>query len=192
MKNILAAVVEAVEAEGEKLADEFHLPQGPRGSRGNAPIDKEIEERLREKLQKLLPATFAGEETGTTPGSEKGWAWLVDPQDGTSEFLSGRRGSAISVALVRGGEAVLGVVHAPLPPDRGPDTIAWAEGARAILRNGEPVAAGLSQRGLTPGEFVLATAASALRPQTWSQAVAPARYIALPSIAYRLARDAAS
>jgi len=94
VKNILAAVIEAVEAEGGKLAEEFHLPQGPRGSRGNAPIDTEIEERLREKLQKLLPATFAGEETGTTPGSEKGWTWLVDPQDGTSEFLSGRRGSA--------------------------------------------------------------------------------------------------
>jgi ADP-ribosyl-[dinitrogen reductase] hydrolase len=191
VKNILAAVIAAVEAEGEKLAQEFHLPQGPRGSRGNAPIDKEIEERLREKLQKLLPATFAGEETGTTPGSEKGWVWLVDPQDGTSEFLSGRRGSAISVALLRGAEPVLGVVHAPLPPDRDRDTIAWAEGARAMLRNGEPIKPGLSRRALAPGEFVLATASSALRPQTWSEAVAPARYVALPSIAYRMARVAA-
>src|SRR5258705_103900 len=85
----------------------------PGDQRSNAPIDKEIEERLRAKLQKLLPATFAGEETGTTPGSEKGWVWLVDPQDGTSEFLSGRRGSAISVALLRGPQPVLGVVHAP-------------------------------------------------------------------------------
>jgi ADP-ribosylglycohydrolase/fructose-1,6-bisphosphatase/inositol monophosphatase family enzyme len=191
LKNILAAVIAAVEAEGEKLAEEFYLPQGPRGSRGNAPVDKEIEERLRETLQKLLPATFAGEETGTTPGSEKGWVWLVDPQDGTSEFLSGRRGSSISVALLRGSEPVLGVVHAPLPPDRDRDTIAWAEGARALLRNGEPVAGSLSQRALAPGEFVLATASSALRPQTWSEAVAPARFIALPSIAYRMARVAA-
>ena len=191
MKNILAAVIAAVEAEGEKLAEEFHRADGPRGSRGNAPIDKEIEERLREKLQKLLPATFAGEETGTTPGSEKGWTWLVDPQDGTSEFLSGRRGSAVSVALLRGPDPVLGVVHAPLPPDRGRDTIAWAEGASALLRNGEPVAPHLAARSLAPGEFVFATASSAQRPQTWSAAVEPARYLALPSIAYRMARVAA-
>jgi ADP-ribosylglycohydrolase/fructose-1,6-bisphosphatase/inositol monophosphatase family enzyme len=191
MRNVLAAVIEAVEAEGEKLAEEFHLPQGPRGSRGNAPVDREIEERLREKLQKLLPATFAGEETGTTPGSEKGWVWLVDPQDGTSEFLSGRRGSAVSVGLLRGSEPVLGVVHAPLSPDRGRDTIAWAEGATSLLRNGEKIPAALAGRRLAAGEFILATASSALRPETWSAAAAPARYIALPSIAYRMARVAA-
>ena len=191
MKNLLAAVTAAVEAEGRELEEEFHLPQGPRGSRGNAPVDTEIEERLREKLMKLLPATFAGEETGTTPGSEKGWVWLVDPQDGTSEFLSGRRGSAISVALLRGGDPVLGVVHAPLSPDRGRDTIAWAEGASAMLRNGEPIKPSLAARSLAAGEFVLATASSAQRPQTWSAAVAPARFVALPSIAYRMARVAA-
>ncbi|HEX6689882.1 MAG TPA: inositol monophosphatase family protein [Burkholderiales bacterium] len=191
MKNVLAAVIAAVEAEGRELEEEFHLPQGPRGSRGNAPVDKEIEERLRDKLMKLLPATFAGEETGTTPGSEKGWTWLVDPQDGTSEFLSGRRGSAISVALLRGGEPVLGVVHAPMPPDRGRDTIAWAEGASSMLRNGEPIKPSLAAKSLAPGEFVLATASSAQRPETWSSVVAPARYLALPSIAYRMARVAA-
>src|SRR5262245_35245974 len=191
MKNLLSGVIAAVEAEGEKLAEEFHLPQGPRGSRGSAPVDREIEERLREKLQKLMPATFAGEETGTTPGSEKGWTWLVDPQDGTSEFLSGRRGSSVSVALLRGGEPVLGVVHAPLSPDRGRDTIGWAEGATSIVRNGEKVAVSLAARRLAPGEVVLATASSALRPQTWSAAAAPARYVAVPSIAYRMARVAA-
>jgi ADP-ribosyl-[dinitrogen reductase] hydrolase len=191
VKNILSAVIAAVEAEGERLAEEFHRPEGARGSGGNAPIDREIEERLRGKLQKLLPAAFVGEETGATPGSEKGWTWLVDPQDGTSEFLAGRRGSAVSVALLRGSQPVLGVVHAPLPPDRGRDTIAWAEGASALLRNGEPVAPSLAGRRLAAGEFVLATASSALRPQTWSAAVAPARYLALPSIAYRMARVAA-
>jgi len=191
VKNILSAVIAAVEAEGEKLAEEFHLPQGPRGSRGNAPVDTEIEERLRVKLQKLLPATFIGEETGVAAGSEKGWTWLVDPQDGTSEFLAGRRGAAISVALLRGREPVLGVVHAPLPPDRGRDTIAWAEGARHIVRNGEPLTVSLEGRRLAAGEFVLATASSALRPLTWSEAAMPARYLALPSIAYRMARVAA-
>jgi ADP-ribosylglycohydrolase len=82
-------------------------------------------------------------------------------------------------------------VHSPLSPDRGRDTIAWAEGAGPIQRNGKPLDVDLSQRLLGAGEFVFATASSALRPGAWARAVAPARYIAMPSIAYRLARIAA-
>jgi ADP-ribosylglycohydrolase len=83
------------------------------------------------------------------------------------------------------------VVHSPLSPDRGRDTIAWAEGAGPIQRNGKALAVDLSQRLLRAGEYVFATGSSALRPGAWSRAVAPARYIAMPSIAYRLARVAA-
>jgi ADP-ribosylglycohydrolase len=86
---------------------------------------------------------------------------------------------------------VLGVVHSPNAPDRGRDTIAWAEGAGPILRNGVPVDVDLSRRRLSAGEHVWATASAELRPETWARAVAPARCIAMPSIAYRLARVAA-
>ena len=187
----LRQVIDAVEAQGALLRAEFHGPQGPRGRRGSCPIDKEIEQRLQVALQALVPATFCGEECSVTPGSLAGWVWLVDPHDGTFEYTAGRRGSAISVALLREGVPVLGVVHAPDAPDRGPDTIAWAEGAGPILRNGKPVQWNLSSRRLQHGEFVWATASSALKPGTWSRAVAPARYIAMPSIAYRMARVAA-
>jgi ADP-ribosyl-[dinitrogen reductase] hydrolase len=191
LKDLLAAVIAAVEAEGERLAAEFLRPDGPRGRRGSAPVDVEIEERLREELQALVPCPFVGEETGLTPGPDQTSVWIVDPQDGTFEFTSGKRGSAISVALVKGGIPVLGVVCSPLSPDRGRDTIAWAEDAGPLLRNGKPVNVDLSQRLVGAGEFVFATASSALRPGAWSRAVAPARYIAMPSIAYRLARIAA-
>ena len=186
----LAEVIAIVESEGARLRAEFYLARGPRGERGSAPIDREIEERLRAKLQALIPCTFCGEECETVPGAQQGWTWLVDPHDGTFEYTQGRRGSAISVALLRGNVPVLGVVHSPDSPDRGLDTIAWAEGG-PILRNGRPVASDLSHRRLEAGSFVLATASSALRPVTWSSAVFPARYAALPSIAYRLARVAA-
>ena len=191
MKELLEAVIAAVEAEGELLAAEFLRPEGPRGRRGNAPIDLEIEERLCEQLQSLVHCPFAGEETGLHPGAEQDSLWLVDPHDGTFEFTAGKRGSAISVALLRNNAAVLGVVHSPLSPDRGRDTIAWAEGAGPIRRNGKPLDVDLSQRLLGAGEFVFATGSSALRPGAWARAVAPARYIAMPSIAYRLARIAA-
>jgi ADP-ribosylglycohydrolase/fructose-1,6-bisphosphatase/inositol monophosphatase family enzyme len=188
---ILAQAVSAVEAEGVRLREEFHSPQGPRGQRGSCPLDREIEERLQSALQNLFPAQFCGEECAMVPGNVPGWVWLVDPHDGTFEYTAGRRGSAISVALVRDGVPVLGIVHAPDAPDRGPDTIAWAEGAGAIRRNGKPVHARLATRVLEPGAFVWATASAAAKPQTWSRAVLPARYVAMPSIAYRMARVAA-
>ena len=137
----LGRVVAAVEAEGERLRAEFYAPQGPRGSRGNCPLDREIEERLQALLQALIPAQFCGEECAVTPGTRAGWVWLVDPHDGTFEYTAGRRGSAISVALLCEGRPVMGVVHAPDAPDRGPDTIAWAEGAGPIRRNGVAVQA---------------------------------------------------
>ena len=150
-----------------------------------------MEARLRSGLQALVPCDFLGEETGASPGTHPGHLWLVDPQDGTSEFLKGRRGSAVSVALLRDRVPVLGVVHAPFAPDRGPDTIAWMQGAGPIVRNGKPIFPDLANRRFAPGEFVWATASSELRPESWSRAVAPARYIAMPSVAYRLARIAA-
>jgi ADP-ribosylglycohydrolase/fructose-1,6-bisphosphatase/inositol monophosphatase family enzyme len=188
--RLLAQVIAAVEAEAKRLRAEFYAPQGPRGREGSCPLDREIEERLQRTLQALVPARFCGEECAVTEGTREGWVWLVDPHDGTFEYTAGRRGSAISVALLRDGTPVLAVVHAPDPPDRGPDTIAWAEGAR-LTRNGQPVRVDLSRGNLQPGAFVWATASSALKPETWSRAVAPARYIAHPSVAYRLARVAA-
>ena len=142
----LDKVVAAVEAEGKRLRAEFYAPQGPRGRRGSCPADKEIEERLQVALQALIPARFCGEECAIVPGSREGWTWLVDPHDGTFEFTSGRRGSAISVALLEKQKVVLAVVHAPDAPDRGPDTIAWAEG-RPLLRNGKPMEANLGGKG---------------------------------------------
>ena len=188
---MLDKVVAAVEAEAKRLAEEFQRPSGPRGHEGHCEVDREIEESLRAKLQAILPATFAGEETGMTAGSKAGYTWLVDPHDGTFEFMQGRRGSAVSVALLRGSAPVLGVVCSPMSPDRGHDTIAWAEGRRGLLRNGRPVKNDLSGQALGAGAFAWATASSALKPVSWSLAVAPARYVALPSIAYRMARVAA-
>lgn len=187
----LQRVIAAVEEEAAQLRAEFHRPGGPRGRRGNCEVDREIEERLRAKLLAILPCTFAGEETGTTAGTERGYTWLVDPHDGTFEFMAGRRGSAISVGLLKGSIPVLGVVCSPISPDRGRDTIAWAEGAPAILRNGVQVRSDLSGQRLAPGGLLWATASAALKPIAWSAAAAPARYVAMPSIACRMARVAA-
>ena len=195
LAEVLAATLAAVEAEGKLLLAEFHLPGGPRGAGAKAPIDTEIEVRLRLALQRALPCTFIGEETGESryegPGAMEGWSWIVDPHDATSDFLKGIRGSSISVGLVRGGVPVLGVVHVPASPDRGRETYAWAEGAGPLRRNGRPLNCDLRGGTLAPGALVYATASAALRPLAFSRAVAPARYVALASVAHRMARVAA-
>ena len=190
LSGVLAATIAAVEAEGVRLLQEFCLPGGPRGSGSKAPIDDEIELRLRQALMRAFPCRFVGEETGETAGSIEDWCWLVDPHDATSDFLKGRRGSAISVGLLHGSDAVLGVVHVPASPDRGRDTFAWAEGAGPPTRNGLPVRSDLRSGSIGAGKFVFATAGSGLRPVTFSRAVAPARFLAIASVAHRMARVA--
>jgi hypothetical protein len=74
--------------------------------------------------------------------------------------LAGERGSAASIALLRDGIPVLGVVHSPLSADRGPDTIAWTEGLDHLLRNGVPVAPGLADAMLSKGAIVFASQAA--------------------------------
>src|SRR4051812_33603674 len=191
LEAVLRGVVTAVEEEGRNLLAEFNRTDGPRGHHASAPIDTEIEHRLRAALTALVPCDFVGEETEATAGSLPGWTWLVDPHDGTREFLAARRGSAVSVGLVHDGVPVLGVVHCPNAADLGTDTVYWAEGCGPVRRNGREVRERFEGRSLSAREIAWATASSALRPDLYTQAIAPARYVAMPSIAYRLARIAA-
>jgi len=187
---ILPAVIDLVHQAGVWLAAEFSRPDGPRFSNTDtSPIDHEIELFLRQYLTALLPARFVGEEAGVLAAEANGYCWVVDPHDGTRAFLEGRRGSAISVGLLRQGVPVLGVVYAPTSPDRGPDMIAWAEGGH-ITRNGAPVTIDLSHRDLTATDVVFLNHGAGQRPVWSSTACAPARFMPLPSIAYRLARVA--
>ncbi|WP_280369741.1 inositol monophosphatase family protein [Pseudomonas sp. BN411] len=88
------------------------------------------------------------------------FCWVVDPNDGTADFLAGRVGSAVSVGLLRNTVPVLGVVYAPLTVDRGADCIAWAEGMSAVVRNGQPVSSRLDQCTLDAGSRVMVSTAA--------------------------------
>jgi len=76
-------------------------------------VDIRSEETLIRELQKLLPeAGFYGEETGIKGNDEL--RWVIDPLDGTTNFLSGLEQFSISVALEEQGQPRLGVVHRPV------------------------------------------------------------------------------
>src|SRR5215218_4533391 len=112
---MLPDVIEAATEAGRRIEAEFSRPGGPRFSdHVTAPIDHEVELFLRARLMAKLPARFVGEEAGVVAAEANGFCWVVDPHDGTRAFLEGRRGSAVSVALLRHGQPVLGVVFAPL------------------------------------------------------------------------------
>lgn len=75
-------------------------------------VDMNSEEMLKEALVKLLPeAGFYGEETGQEGNSEL--RWIIDPIDGTTNYLSGLDQFCISVALEVTGRSDLGVIWRP-------------------------------------------------------------------------------
>jgi len=99
-------------------------------------IDLMADAMLAERLRALDPAAgWLSEETADDPSRltcER--VWVVDPIDGTRDYLRGRPGWCVSVALVEAGRPVLGVLAAPSRGELW--TCAAGQGA---WRNGEPV-----------------------------------------------------
>ena len=79
--------------------------------------DEKVQEYLFEELGKILPeAHFVGEEEGKElfpPEYEKGWTFVIDPIDGTSNFMRGYDLSTTSIGLLLDGEPYIGVVYNP-------------------------------------------------------------------------------
>lgn len=77
--------------------------------------DLAVDAFLKRELGALLPsAGWLSEETADDPSRlGKGLIWLVDPIDGTRDFLRGRSGWAVSVALISSGRPLIGMLAAP-------------------------------------------------------------------------------
>jgi myo-inositol-1(or 4)-monophosphatase len=77
--------------------------------------DKRAEDTLHAELAKARPGYgFVGEEGGRREGADQTHTWIVDPLDGTTNFLHGIPQFAISIALEREGALVAGVVYNPI------------------------------------------------------------------------------
>jgi len=77
--------------------------------------DTRAEEILYRELSKARPNYgFLGEEGGRREGTDKTHTWIVDPLDGTTNFLHGIPHFAISIALERDGAVVAGIVYNPI------------------------------------------------------------------------------
>jgi myo-inositol-1(or 4)-monophosphatase len=116
--------------------------------------DLAVDTFLKRELKALLPsAGWLSEETADAPARiERSLIWLVDPIDGTRDFVRGRTGWAISVALVSAGRPLIGCLFAPVRRREDGGELWHAEAGHGAWRNGEQIVA--SQRAELPGARV--------------------------------------
>ena len=121
-----------IQMEGEKF-DRNHIEQKVAGELVSY-VDKEAEECIVEDLKEYLPeAGFVTEENTINKKGER-YHWIVDPLDGTTNFMHGIPVYAVSIALMDDKEIILGVVY----EINGDECFtAWKEGGAYL--NGEPI-----------------------------------------------------
>ena len=155
-KMIDYARLEAIVRQAGRLAMAHwpgagHAPQVWEKS-PNDPVceaDLAVDAFLKHELGALLPsAGWLSEETADHPDRlDRQLCWVVDPVDGTRDFVRGRSGWCVSVALVSAGRALIGVLDAPAR-----DEFWIATAGRGASRNGSPLIA--STRAELPGARV--------------------------------------
>jgi myo-inositol-1(or 4)-monophosphatase len=120
---LLNVMIKAARKAGRALKRDFgeveHLQVSLKGPANFVTAaDKRAEEILYEELKAARPGYgFLGEEGGRREGSDTTHTWIVDPLDGTSNFLHGIPHFAISIGLEREGTVIAGLVYNPANDD---------------------------------------------------------------------------
>ena len=74
-------------------------------------VDKQAEKLIVDELQKLLPGSGFIAEEGTGINNGEKYKWIIDPLDGTTNFIHGLPPFAVSIALMEDEEIIVGVVY---------------------------------------------------------------------------------
>jgi myo-inositol-1(or 4)-monophosphatase len=120
---LLNVMVQAARKAGRTLKRDFgEVEQLQVSLKGPANFvtaaDRRAEQILYEELTRTRPGYgFLGEEGGRREGADKTHTWIVDPLDGTTNFLHGVPHFAVSIALEREGTIVAGVTYNPANDD---------------------------------------------------------------------------
>ena len=116
---LLNVMVAAARKAGRGLRRDFgeveHLQVSLKGPTNFvSAADRRAEEVVQAELLRARPGYgFLGEEGGLQPGTDATHVWIVDPLDGTTNFLHGIPQFAVSIALEREGTIVAGVIYNP-------------------------------------------------------------------------------
>jgi myo-inositol-1(or 4)-monophosphatase len=133
---LIRVMVEAARKAGRGLARDFgevaELQVSKKGAADYvSAADLKAEQTLMEELMKARPGYgFLGEERGMIEGSDKTHTWIVDPLDGTTNFLHAMPHFAINIALQREGTVVAAVTFNPANGD-----LFWAERGKGAFLN---------------------------------------------------------
>ncbi|MEM1232485.1 MAG: inositol monophosphatase family protein [Pseudomonadota bacterium] len=134
--NLTVMMNTAMKAGRSLVKDFREVEQLQVSSKGPADFvsraDIRAEEIIREELTRARPTYgWLAEESGETPGEDPTRRWIVDPLDGTTNFLHGLPHWAVSIALEHKGKVVAGVVY-----DAAKDEMYFAEkGIGAFMNN---------------------------------------------------------
>lgn len=152
----LEELIGAVRAAGEIVTGAQQIARHTHEKTSAADLvtdyDLAVETFLRQRLAQLMPeALFFGEEEALEGDPSKGWVFIVDPIDGTTNFVRGFHQSGISVALIRDLEPQMAVVYDPAKEE-----LFAAERGRGATLNGTPIH--VSDKPLDQGLFIMGTA----------------------------------
>lgn len=153
--TLLQIMIDAARKAGRRLARDFgevsELQVSKKGpSDFVSAADLKSEEILVEELTKVRPGYgILAEERGVVEGTDKTHRWIIDPLDGTTNFLHAIPHFAITVALERDGELVAGVTHNPVTNE-----IFWTERGKGAFLNDKRLRVAARK---TLGEAVIAT-----------------------------------
>lgn len=107
-------------AAGTAVLDVYHAGAHALAKADGSPVteaDLRAEAVIFERLAKVSPGTpIVGEEAaaaGCAPSVEEGSFYLVDPLDGTKEFIARRDDFTVNIALIENGKPIAGIVYAP-------------------------------------------------------------------------------
>lgn len=140
MESLLADTIEAVKAAGAAIMSYYQSSYDVSEKAPDHPLteaDLEADKILSERLRPLDPeAAWLSEES--EDGLERlmtRMVWIVDPLDGTKEFIDGNPQFTVSVALAELGQPRLAVVYNPVTEE-----LFYAERGQGVFYNDEPVA----------------------------------------------------
>jgi myo-inositol-1(or 4)-monophosphatase len=118
--KLLPVAAQAMDIAGRIIRDRLPAVVSAKGDRDMvSDIDVEIEHAVRGYLHERNPEIgFVGEEEGSTTPDALGLQWLLDPIDGTANFVKGIPLYSISLALVIDNRPILGIIDVPADGSR--------------------------------------------------------------------------
>ena len=131
---MITQVIDIVRNASKLMTTDITIEQKGNESNYVTSADLDVQQYLERQLTAIIPNShFYGEESNSSV-IEGEYIWIVDPIDGTANFIREIGSSAISVALVKDGKSYLGVIYEPYKNE-----MFYAERGKGAFLNGKQI-----------------------------------------------------